>query len=174
MITAMARNPVEPWLRGTITGAHPVLAQLLYSFEQAREDLEHFTEGLGEQEMWAQPFGLASVAFHIRHTAGSIDRLLTYARGEQLSDAQMQALKSEAVAGGGREEILQQFRERLAAASDQARQFDPDVLGEERKVGRKGLPTTTGALLVHIAEHTQRHVGQAIVTAKIVKAGAAR
>ena len=174
MITAMARNPVEPWLRGTITGTHPVLTQLLYCFEQAREDLEHFTEGLDEREMWAQPFGLPSVAFHIRHTAGSIDRLLTYARGEQLTDRQMQALKSEAVSGGGQEEILQEFRHRLDAASEQARRFDPNVFDEERKVGRKGLPTTSGALLVHIAEHTQRHVGQAIVTAKIVKAGAVR
>jgi hypothetical protein len=37
-------------------------------------------------------------------------------------------------------------------------------------VGLKKLPTTVGGLLVHIADHAQRHVGQAITTAKIVNA----
>lgn len=169
----MIRNPVEPWLRGTITGEHPVIAQLLYSFEQAWEDLEYFTEGLTDDQMWAKPHDLASVAYHVRHAGGSIDRLLTYAQGAQLSEAQMRALKSEAQPGGTRENILSDFRAQLDNAARQARAFTPESLLETRKVGRKELPTTVGALLVHIAEHTQRHVGQAIVTAKIVRAGAA-
>jgi hypothetical protein len=41
-------------------------------------------------------------------------------------------------------------------------------LEQPRRVGRKQLPTSVGGLLVHVADHTQRHVGQAITTAKVV------
>jgi uncharacterized damage-inducible protein DinB len=41
---------------------------------------------------------------------------------------------------------------------------------QPRTVGGKQLPTTLGGLLVHVADHTQRHVGQAITTSKIVAA----
>jgi hypothetical protein len=166
----MGRNPVEPWLRGTITDAHPVIAQLLYSFEQAREDLGFFTEQLTDAEIWRQPLGLMSVGAHIRHIGGSIDRLLTYAEGGQLSDEQMSALRSENEASGSKQNLLDTFNRQLLMASQRARAFPEGSFGDVRTVGRKALPTTVAGLLVHIAEHTQRHVGQAIVTAKILKA----
>lgn len=162
----MERIAPEPWLRGTITDAHPVIAQLLYSFQQTREDLEYFTDGLSAEQVWSRPCGLASVGFHARHLAGSIDRLLTYARGEQLSPAQLAYLKAEAEPT---DEVIPWLTAQLDEFAQQVRSFDPSTFEQQRKVGRKELPTTVGALLVHIAEHTQRHLGQAIVTAKLVK-----
>ena len=39
-----------------------------------------------------------------------------------------------------------------------------------RGVGRKQLPTSIGGALIHVADHTQRHVGQVVTTAKVLKA----
>ena len=166
----MERMTPEPWLRGTITDVHPVIAQLLYSFQQTREDLEYFTSGLSVDQLWSRPGGLASVGFHVRHIAGSIERLLTYATGEQLTSAQLAYLKAEAEPV---DDVIAWLGGELEKFSQQVRSFDPSEFDEERKVGRKALPTTVGALLVHIAEHTQRHLGQAIVTAKLVRNEAA-
>jgi hypothetical protein len=78
----------EPWLRGPIAGVSPLIAPVLYSFEQAREDLATHTAGLTIAQIWARPAGLPSVGFQLRHIAGSVDRLVTYLSGRQLSDAQ--------------------------------------------------------------------------------------
>jgi uncharacterized damage-inducible protein DinB len=166
----MERLTPEPWLRGTITGVHPVIAQLLYSFQQTREDLEYFAEGLSADQLWSRPSGLASVGFHARHIAGSIDRLLTYARGEQLTPAQLAYLKAEAEPV---ENVITWLTAQLDDFAQQVRAFDSSTFDQHRKVGRKELPTTVGALLIHVGEHTQRHVGQAIVTAKLVRNEAA-
>lgn len=48
--------------------------------------------------------------------------------------------------------------------------FSPERFEEARGVGRAGLPTTVVGLLIHAAEHTQRHVGQAVTTAKVLRA----
>jgi uncharacterized damage-inducible protein DinB len=162
----MERIVPEPWLRGTIADVHPVIAQLLYSFQQTREDLEYFTDGLSADQVWSRPSGLASVGFHARHLAGSIDRLLTYARGEQLSPVQLAYLKTEAEPT---DNVIAWLIAQLDEFAQQVRAFDPSTFEQQRKVGRKELPTTVGALLVHIAEHTQRHLGQAIVTAKLLR-----
>ena len=47
------------------------------------------------------------------------------------------------------------------------RAFDPARLAEPRTVGRRRLPTTAIGLLTHTAEHTQRHVGQAIAHERV-------
>ncbi|MGH9630928.1 MAG: DinB family protein [Bryobacteraceae bacterium] len=166
----MSKNSPEPWLSGSLPDVHPTLAPVVYSFQQALEDLSRFTEGLTTNEMWERPAGLPPVGFQLRHIAGSIDRLLTYALERQLSDEQMASLRQEDVAGATREELLAELSERLKIAESAIRNIDPESLQEARKVGRKELPTTLIGLLVHIAEHTQRHVGQAITTAKVVRA----
>jgi len=168
-IAGPAERRTEPWLRGTINDVHPVIAQVLYSLQHAWEDLDYFTSGLTPEQMWSRPSNLASVGFQIRHIGGSIERLLTYFRGEQLSEEQMRALKKEDTPGAGRDDLLGNLRSQFNAAEDQIRRCDPSTLSDPRTVGRKALPTTVGGLLVHVAEHTQRHVGQAIVTAKLVK-----
>lgn len=159
----------EPWLRDTIHDLHPALAAVLYSFEHADEDLTQWTDGLSTDQIWTSPAGLASVGFHIRHIAGSIDRLITYALDLALSEEQLRALSGESEPGASRDELLAQFRMYLAAASAKIRGIHPDRFEERRFVGRKRLPVTTLGLLVHMAEHTQRHVGQAIVTCKLVR-----
>jgi uncharacterized damage-inducible protein DinB len=162
----MDRISPEPWLRGSIAGWPAIVTQLLYSLQQTREDLEYFTDGLSHDQLWSRPHGLASVGFHIRHMAGSIDRLLTYARGEQLTPEQMAYLKAEIEPV---ENVVAWFRTQLDRFEKEVRASDISSLEEPRRVGRKGLPTTVGALLVHVAEHTQRHLGQAIVTAKLAR-----
>jgi uncharacterized damage-inducible protein DinB len=178
----------EPWLRGPIPDVHPLIAPILYAFEQAREDLARYTEGLDAHQIWATPHGLGSLGFHIRHIAGSTSRLMTYLEGKQLSESQMAALREETSAGYTREQQAAGYtREQQAAGATRrelladldaafreaervVRSFDPARLAEPREVGRKRLPTTVIGLLAHIAEHTQRHVGQAISAAKLARA----
>jgi uncharacterized damage-inducible protein DinB len=158
----------EPWMRGPIAGVHPLLAPVLYSFQMAREDLEKHTAGLPVERIWAKPHGLAAVGFHMRHIAGSTNRLMTYLQGRELSAAQWDALGAEESAGTlSREQLLAALDEAFRDAEMVIRAMDPATLAEARTVGRKRLPTTVIGLLTHIAEHTQRHVGQAIAAAKL-------
>lgn len=161
----------EPWLRGPIPGISPLIAPVLYAFQQAREDLAKHTGGLTADQIWARPFGLAPVGFHLRHIAGSVDRLTTYLMGAQLSQEQMAALKTEMEPGESQEKLLAQVNDAVSRAEERIRSIDPITLAEPRAVGRQQLPTTVIGLLVHIAEHTQRHVGQAIGAAKLARAG---
>jgi hypothetical protein len=160
----------EPWLRGPIPGVHPLLAPILYCFEQAREDLDRWTSGLTNAQIWDRPHGLAPLGFHLRHIAGSVERLMTYATGGQLNTDQISAMRREMDSGTGRDELLRDIAAAFHHAETIVRSLDPATLNEPREVGRKKLPSTAGGLLTHIAEHTQRHVGEAIITAKILKA----
>jgi hypothetical protein len=159
----------EPWLRGPIPGLNPAMAPILYAFEQAREDLTRYTEGLTADQIWATPYQLPSTGFHIRHIARSTDRLITYLRGAQLSEEQMASLRAESAPGASRETLLAELDSAFGPAEQVVRSLRVEMLNESRAVGRKRLPTTVIGLLTHIAEHTQRHVGQAITTAKLVR-----
>jgi uncharacterized damage-inducible protein DinB len=155
-------------MRGPIEGVHPLLAPVLYSFQMAREDLEKFTAGLPAASLWATPYGLTSVGFHMLHIAGSTDRLATYLQGRELTPAQLEALEAEgSPAKLSREELLDAMNKAFLDAEAAIRAIDPATLAEPRTVGRKRLPTTVIGLLTHLAEHTQRHVGQAIAAAKL-------
>jgi uncharacterized damage-inducible protein DinB len=143
---------------------------VLHALELAREDAERWGGDLMGVEVNAQPAGLPSVAFQLRHIAGSVDRLLTYAEGTDLSEVQLAALAREAAGGSLPHLLLQDFCNSMERAGQRVRDFVGADLESQRFVGRRRLPTTLGGLLVHIAEHTQRHVGQLITTAKIVKA----
>ena len=160
----------EPWLRGTLAGIHPAIAPVLYSLQQAEEDLVKFTEDLSDAEVWSRPFGIAPVGFQLRHIARSVDRLLTYAEGGTLSSEQFSALRSEMAEANSRIELFAELRTTLERAALRVQALPVDELYSPREVGRQALPTIVIGLLVHIAEHTQRHVGQAIVTAKAAKA----
>ena len=153
-------------MRGPIPGVDPLLAPVLYSFEQAREDLARYTEGLTPEQIWATPHDFGSVGFHLRHIAGSTERLISYVQGQQLSEPQMEYLRHEKDPGATREELLAGMDAAFQRAEAVVRALDPARLAEPREVGRKKLPTTVIGLLTHIAEHTQRHVGQAISAAK--------
>ena len=160
----------EPWLRGTLTEFPAEQRAILHALELAREDVVRWCEPLGEEEMHVRPYRLASVAFQLRHIVGSLDRLLTYAEGNGLNEEQLRYVRSEMNAEGSRQELLAGFERGLREAEQRVRAIDPVSWPEPRQVGRKKLPTTVAGLLIHCAEHTQRHVGQAIVTAKVVVA----
>ena len=160
----------EPWLRGTLKEVPAVARGVLHALELAQEDANKWCGGLSDAQIHARPAGLPSVAFQLRHIAGSIDRLLTYAEGRTLSDAQSQALKAEAKTEGSTNEVLEELEVALSRGSSRVRALGSEDLSLPKAVGTKRLPTTLGGLLVHIADHTQRHVGQAITTAKLVSA----
>jgi uncharacterized damage-inducible protein DinB len=165
-----AESHPEPWLRGTLTDISTVQRAAIHALQLAEEDLEKFCGALSAEELNVRPMNLAPVAFHIRHIARSVDRLLTYAEGKELSPERLLALQTELEPGASRDEVFAELRAQLERAAARIRAIPSSDLGEARWVGKKHLPSTVGGLLVHIAEHTQRHVGQAITTAKIVRA----
>lgn len=157
----------EPWLRGTLTEFDALRRGVLHALELAAEDVALWCDGLSEEELEARPFGMASVGFHLRHMVRSLDRLLTYAEGETLTPAQLAKLKSE-MDSAGRDATMMEFAEGIEVAGVRVKRFSPTHYETARGIGRKMLPTTVGVLLVHCADHTQRHVGQAVTTAKVV------
>lgn len=161
---------VEPWLRGTLTEFDAVRRQILHALELADEDIQAWCSNLSAAELEARPFGIAPVGFHLRHIARSLDRLLTYAEGRGLSAQQLELLAAELVASDDAAATFREVKQAIRSASDRVKSLPPDSWEEPRFVGRKQLPTTVGGLLVHCAEHTQRHVGQAVTTAKVVHA----
>lgn len=164
---------VEAWLRGPLEGFPPVVMPAAFALVQAREDIERASAGMRRDQLWASPGGAASIGYHLRHLAGSTDRLLTYANGGQLSSTQLAALDAEK--GPPRDD---ESAEGLAAAAAQAieralaelRAIDPAQLHAPRTVGRARIPVTLYGLLCHVAEHTTRHSAQIVTTAKIVRA----
>jgi len=160
----------EPWLRGPIPGVDPLLMPVLYTFQHAREDLARYTEPLVDAQIWAMPHGFGSVGFHIRHIARSTDRLMTYLQGRSLDSDQMAALRAEnGPDSPNRDELLAELDRTFQQAEAVIRAINPATLAEARWVGRQRLPTTVAGLLTHIAEHIQRHVGQAISAAKLAQ-----
>jgi len=160
----------EPWLRGTLSEVPAVHRAVLHALELAEEDITRWCGDLTAGELNERPAGIASVGFHLRHIARSADRLLTYAEGRALSEKQMAELKSEMGACTSTEEELTELRDALKKTARRVRALVGEDLEEERVVGRELLPASLGGLLVHAAEHMQRHVGQAITTAKVVRA----
>ena len=163
----------EPWLRGALTEVPAVGRGVLHALELALEDVKKWCGDLSDQQTHARPAGLPSVAFQLRHIAGSLDRLLTYAEGRVLSEEQLQALGAESNPEGTTKELLAGLEATISRGSIRIRALASEDPSLPRAVGSKRLPTTLGGLLVHIADHTQRHVGQAITTAKLASASKA-
>ena len=162
----------EAWLRGPVAGIDPHLMPAAHALVQCREDLAAAARELTKDQLWARPGGAASIGFHLRHVAGSIERLLTYARGEALSDAQRRAGGTEETPGDAQDPaaLLAGVSAAVDAALAQLRATGSATLLEPRAVGRAGLPSTVLGLVFHAAEHAQRHTGQVIATAKVVRA----
>jgi hypothetical protein len=142
-----------------------------HAFVQAREDIERAAADAGPSELWQRPGGAASAGYHLQHAAGSLDRLLTYARGEALNEAQRTALAREGSPGANAPELIAEACGAIDRALEQLRKTAPGTLNEIRAVGRAQLPATVLGLIFHAAEHTTRHVGQLITTLKIVRGG---
>ena len=166
----------EWWQRGPIEGVPALLQPVAHILLQVRESVDELVQNLTPDQWNARPAGVASAAFHVRHIAGVIDRLFTYARGEALSEAQFEALRLEGseLAEPDVAAVLAAIDSRVDSAITELRQIDPATLGEFRAVGRAKLPSTVIGCLVHGAEHAMRHVGQLSVTARIVRSAAVR
>jgi hypothetical protein len=165
----------EFWLRGPIEGVEPVLMPAAHAFLQTLEDAERWTEELTDDQVWLAPDGAAPVGFHLMHLAGSTDRLLTYARGATLDAAQKTALAAEKEPPRiGRTALLADLRKTIDAALAQIKSTPPASVFDARAVGRAALPTTVIGLIFHAAEHSQRHAGQIVTTAKVVRSLADR
>ncbi len=160
----------EPWMRGPLEGVEAFVQPVFFSFQQVREDLETHTSGLTTEQVWTQPAeNLAPLGFHLRHIPGSIERLTTYLMDRTITPEQIAFLKAEATPGASLSELTSALHDALAACEAELRTIEPKEIHAPRFIGRKRLPTTVLGLLVHIAEHTQRHLGQAITTAKLVR-----
>ena len=162
----------EVWLRGPIEDVAPLLQPVAHGLLQCRLEVRATVPSLTVAQLWTWPGGAAPAGYHVRHAIGSLDRLLTYARGEQLSREQLAAMREEARADerdGIQDALVDEFDAAVEGALLQVRATDPSTLLDAREVGRARLPSTVLGLLFHAAEHTQRHVGQLVTTAKIVR-----
>jgi uncharacterized damage-inducible protein DinB len=169
----MENTQPEFWLRGPVTGVAALLQPVAHALLQAREDVIWAMANFPGNKLWQRPAGLASIGFHLQHLAGVPDRLFTYARGQQLNQQQAEYLANEGIEN---EEftlpvLIRRFSDQVDKALEQLRHTDEKLLLEPKGVGRKQLSSNTLGLLFHAAEHTQRHTGQLLVTAKIVAAG---
>jgi len=168
-----ATPPPEVWQRGAVPGYEPLLMPVVHALIQVREDLESLVPLIPDANVWLRPGGAASIGFHVRHTGGALDRLFTYARGELLTGEQRTALREEGDAGdppATLDSIVTDVGKIIDRALKQLAETPRESLLDERKLGRAGLPTTVLGLLFHAAEHSTRHVGQAITTAKVLSA----
>lgn len=169
----------EAWLEGPVVGVPPVLMPVAHSLLDAVREIERVRD-LDVDRLWARPAGMASVGFHLEHVVGSLDRLLTYARGEQLTPAQLASLGSEGEPGeepSTADELVGQVGVAVQQAIDYLRSLADlphEALLARRVVGRRALPSTVLGLLFHAAEHTRRHAGQLIVTERLVRANPER
>jgi uncharacterized damage-inducible protein DinB len=170
----MADSQPEVWLRGPVPAVPPALQPVAHALLQAREEVEALMADFPEQKLWDRPAGVASVGFHLQHFPGVLSRLFTYARGESLDPAQREALAAEQEPSRPNvtvHDLVQGFSRQVDRAIEELRATDERTLTDPRTVGRGKLPSTRLGLIVHAAEHTQRHVGQLLVTARVLRAG---
>lgn len=160
----------EVWLRGPLPNIPTLLQPVAHALLQAREEVVDLMRNFPDELLWVKPAGVASVGFHLQHLRGVLDRLFTYARGEQLSEGQLKALQAEGKPTALQAaQLLKIFEEQLDRALEQLQQTNSSTLQDARGVGRKQIPSTVIGLLVHAAEHTQRHVGQLLVTVRVLQ-----
>lgn len=166
-------NQPEFWQRGPVPGVPPLLQPVAHALLQAREEVDECLTDFPEHFLWERPAGVASVGFHLQHLTGVLDRLFTYARGEMLSDEQRAWLGAEGRPAAVRvAELVEHFEKQVETALAQLRQTDESTLTDFRGVGRAQLPSTVLGLLFHAAEHTMRHLGQLLVTVRVLRGGA--
>ncbi|WP_077922869.1 DinB family protein [Spirosoma sp. 209] len=165
-------NQLEVWLRGPLPDMPALLQPVAHALLQAREEVNSLMDGFPDALLREQPGNVASVGFHLQHLSGVLDRMFTYARGEQLSSSQLNDLSMESTPTGSfltTVDLVRRFNQQVDEALLQLRRTDQSTLTEVRGVGRAQLPSTLIGLYVHAAEHTMRHVGQLSVTARIVR-----
>jgi uncharacterized damage-inducible protein DinB len=162
----------EVWLRGPVENIPSILQPVAHALLQAKEEVNELMKDFPEELLWIKPSGAASAGFHLQHLAGVLDRLFTYANGNALSNQQLVALKAEGdpeQTNATAIELVENFNQQVTTALKQLQQTNEQKLTEYRTVGRAQLPSTLMGLLFHAAEHTMRHLGQLIVTVRVVR-----
>jgi uncharacterized damage-inducible protein DinB len=162
---------LEVWMRGPIAGLIPLLQPVAHAILQAREEVNLMMIDFPNELIWERPSGVASVAFHLQHLSGVLDRLFTYANNQILNEDQLEllALESDETQFLTVKGLLTRFNNQVNKALTQLKKMEEKTLLEPRGIGRKQIPTNQLGLLFHAAEHTQRHVGQLLVTVRILK-----
>ncbi len=163
----------EAWLSGPVDGVPGVLQPVAHALVQVRAELQELAPSITDAMLWRRPNDVASVGFHLQHLTGVLDRLFTYARGEQLSDAQKGALRAEGADATGAltvSALLATFDAQIDAALAQLAATHESSVLDARFVGRAQLPSTVLGLLFHAAEHSTRHFGQLLVTVRLQSA----
>jgi uncharacterized damage-inducible protein DinB len=166
------QTETEYWQQGPIQGIPALLQPVAHALLQARKEVTEIMKEFPDELLSKRPAGLASAAFHLRHLSGVIDRLFTYAKALPLNEEQLNFLKnegSEEIRNGLARELVEKFSAIVTNALSQLTLTPENTLTDARGIGRKQIPTTVLGLLFHAAEHTQRHVGQLLVTVAIVK-----
>jgi uncharacterized damage-inducible protein DinB len=166
-------TPTEPefWLRGPIKGIPALLQPAAHALSQSRLELAQYTSNFPDNILWERPSGCASVAFHIQHITGVLDRIMTYAQDKALSEEQFQYLKQEGQPNPNISvsDLVRNFDQKVDEALELFKQIPESELTKARTVGRKKLPSTVLGLLFHAAEHSQRHIGQMLVTIRVLR-----
>ena len=131
---------VEPWLRGTATEVPAVARAVLHALQLAEEDVNRWCSSLSDTELNARPNGIASVAFHIRHLARSVDRLLTYAEGRGLDEPQLSLLRTESDAGATRDQLFAELTASFADAAQRIRALSGPISNKRAPLARRIYP----------------------------------
>ena len=161
----------EVWLRGPLNNIPPLTQPVAHALLQAGEEIDNALFGFPDHLLWIKPAGVASVGFHLQHMSGVCDRLLTYAKEQALSKDQLIYLQHEETAieeNSNTILLVKKFHSSVQTVIDFLTTLSDADLTAFRPVGRNKLPSSLIGLLVHIAEHTMRHLGQLLVTARIL------
>ena len=161
----------EYWLRGPLRGINSFLQPVAHALLQAKHEVNEILTGFSEELLWEKPAGAASPGFHLQHLSGVLNRLFTYAKGQMLTPEQLQSLNEEGIKKHSitLEELIKNFSQQVDESIEQLKLTEEKTLNDFRGVGRAQLPSTVLGLLTHAAEHTMRHVGQLLVTVKVLK-----
>lgn len=164
----------EVWLRGPLNDMPALLQPVAHALLQAREELNELMAGFPDNLLWEKVAGMASPGFHLQHLTGVLNRLFTYAKGELLSGEQLAYLAAEGKPDDTwitTAQLIKAFNDQVDEALQQLKATEQVTLTDWRGVGRAQLPSTVIGLYTHAAEHTMRHLGQLIVTVKVLKKG---
>jgi uncharacterized damage-inducible protein DinB len=163
----------EVWLRGPLNNMPPLLQPVAHALLQAREELNELMTDFPSELLWQKVAGLASPGFHLQHLVGVLDRLFTYARAETLNESQLNYLSAEGKSTMtiSTQSLVEAFNQQVNIALLQLQQTSEQELTLVRGVGRALVPSTVIGLYTHSAEHTMRHLGQLLVTVKVLKSG---
>jgi uncharacterized damage-inducible protein DinB len=163
-------NEPEFWMRGPVEGVPALLQPTAHALLQMDAEFSDCLDNFNDKLLWEKPLGVASVGFHALHVVGVIDRMFTYGEEKMLSEEQFEYLREESLGHShlGTQELKDRLNTAIIIAIEKLKTINISQLIEIRYLGRKRVPVTLIGLLFHSAEHSMRHLGQALVTAQML------